>query len=462
MGETLVDNEKTTENSKETIRSVYTICEKCQEKLYLQVDSEEMQQKMKGGIFKVEVPHAGHSTIFFLSITQDRIQIRGQVTGDSIVEAVIAPTKSQIPQDKVADIDKLTSNAIGMIPGVDCVFVLDNKGETIGIKHCAGLTRLKIDTFEIMIHQILEGMTRSFDLTTLGTGVFELGNTRFVVAKAGPTLSIVLISDIRIPTEQLLAYSLMVAEKLWRIMDGRRVTLDIPRLEIDDSDIVNPNPGQLTILGITPGSYLAKLAIVGDEAVGKSSLVRRFIDNAFSIDYKVTLGVNISTKTIQFPDTKTKLKLTIMDMGGQDQFFRVRKAYFRGTSACFVVFDVTNRQSFDHLKTWIEHIMEYAGSSTSLILIGNKSDLVNEIVVPNDEIANLIRELGCPYIETSAKTGDNVETAFTLISMSLCDRSEKLIPIEQVLTMEQFLNKETLPTEIIDAIGKTMSNIKSN
>ena len=73
MGETLVDNEKTTENSKETIRSVYTICEKCQEKLYLQVDSEEMQQKMKGGIFKVEVPHAGHSTIFFLSITQDRI-----------------------------------------------------------------------------------------------------------------------------------------------------------------------------------------------------------------------------------------------------------------------------------------------------------------------------------------------------------------------------------------------------
>jgi len=360
---------------------------------------------------------------------------------------------------KIADIDTLLENLIGVVPGIECVFVLTQNGETVGVKATAGLPRVKIDLMEIMVHQILEGVTRSFDLTTLGTGVFEIGYLRFGMARAGPTLSIVVISNLRILAEHTLAYSCLAAEKLWRIVDGRNVDLEIPVLDADETIEIKPE-GSPRYLGVTSASYRAKLTIVGDEAVGKTSLVRRFVENAFDTDYKPTLGVNISTKTVQFPDTETEVHFSIHDMAGQEQFARVRKAYFRGTSACFIVFDVTNPNSLQTVKSWYKQIREFAGTSTAIILIGNKVDLFEERVVTSDMVHELIRELKCPYIETSAKTGENVETAFSLVAMYLCERSEGCIKTpEQVLTLEIFLREKTLPNDISEILDKASTNL---
>ncbi|MFX0195266.1 MAG: Rab family GTPase [Candidatus Hodarchaeota archaeon] len=435
--------------------SVFAVCEKCKEKLYLQVDLEELKKKSKGGIFKVEVPHRGHSTIFFLTKAKGRVQVRGQVTGDSIVGAIVASSQHQIPKEKAKDIDILLTNFIGIVPEITCVLVLDKEGTNVGIKPAPSIPDDKIDTIEVMVYQIIEGIIRSFDLTSLGTGVFEIGYLRFVFARAGPDLSIVAISNIRVPTEQTLAYSLLAAEKLWRIMDDRSVTLDIPVLDIEE---LPPNEKleaeRIRYLEITPGHYLAKLAIVGNEAVGKTSLIRRFVEKAFEEDYKATLGVNIMTKTIKFPDEETTMKLSIHDMGGQEQFARVRKAYFRGTHACFITFDVTNRESFENVKSWYEQTIKYAGESTAIILLGNKIDLEEERVIEENDIAEFIREFKCPYIETSAKTGDNVDTAFSLISMFLCNQTEKSIDtLEQLPTLQEFLQGE-IPHDIMNTLTK--------
>lgn len=435
--------------------SVYTMCEKCKEKLYLQVDLEELKEKSKGGIFKVEVPHRGHSTIFFLTTAKGRVQVRGQVTGDSIVGAIVTSSKQRIPKEKAKDIDTLLTNFIGVVPEISCVLVLDEEGTNVGIKPAPSIPDDKIDMMEVMVHQIIEGIIRSFDLTSLGTGVFELGYFRFVFARAGPDLSLVAISNIRVPTEQTLAYCLMAAEKLWRIIDDRSVTLDIPVLDIEElPPSVKLDAEQIKYIEIAPGNYLAKLAVVGDKAVGKSSLVRRFVENAFEEDYKATLGVNIMSKTVKFPDEVTTMKLSIHDMGGQVQFSRVRKAYFRGTHACFITFDVTNRQSFENVKTWYDQTMKYAGESTAIILLGNKIDLAEERVIETDEIAEFVQELKCPYIETSAKSGENVEMAFSLISMFLCDRTEKRVKtVKQLPTLQEFIQGE-IPREIMDAMTK--------
>ncbi len=435
--------------------SVFAVCEKCKEKLYLQVDLEELKEKSKGGIFKVEVPHKGHSTIFFLTIAKGRVQVRGQVTGDSIVGAIVASSQQRISKENAKDIDTLLTNFIGVVPEITCVLVLDKEGTNVGIKPAPSIPDDKIDMMEVMVYQIIEGIIRSFNLTSLGTGVFELGYFRFVFARAGPDLSLVAISNIRVPTEQTLAYSLLAAEKLWRIMDNRSVTLDIPVLDIEEHPpSVTQDAKRVRYLEITPGNYLAKLAIVGDEAVGKTSLVRRFVENAFEEDYKATLGVNIMTKTIKFPDAETTMKLSIHDMGGQTQFSRVRKAYFRGTHACFITFDVTNRKSFENVKDWYDQTMKFAGESTAIILLGNKIDQREEREIGANDITEFVQELKCPYIETSAKTGENVETAFSLISMFLCDRTEKRVKtIEQLPTLQEFIQRE-IPSEIMDALIK--------
>ncbi|MFQ6126060.1 MAG: Rab family GTPase [Candidatus Heimdallarchaeota archaeon] len=435
--------------------SVFAVCEKCKEKLYLQVVLEELKAKSKGGIFKVEVPHRGHSTIFFLTTAKGRIQVRGQVTGDSIVGAIVASSHQRIPKEKAKDIDTLLTNFIGIVPEITCVLVLDREGTNIGIKPAPDIPDDKIDMMEVMVYQIIDGIIRSFDLTSLGTGVFELGYFRFVFARAGSDLSLVAISNIRVPTEQTLAYSLLAAEKLWRIMDDRSVTLDIPILDIEElPPSIKPKADQIRYLEIKPGNYLAKLAIVGDEAVGKTSLVRRFVENAFNEDYKATLGVNIMTKIVRFPDQETTMKLSIHDMGGQEQFARVRKAYFRGTHACFITFDITNRKSFVNVKSWYEQTRKYAGESTAIILLGNKIDLGEKRDIKADDIETFVHELQCPYIETSAKTGENVEAAFSLISLFLCDRTEKRLKTgEQLPTLQEFTQR-TIPREIIDALTK--------
>ncbi len=410
-----------------TTRSIVAVCKECNQKVDLEVDLDEMRRYSKGGIYKFEVSHSGHSTIFFITPTEENLQVRGQVTGESIVEDIMDLSRGQIPEEKAKDIDLILTNFIGVVPEIELVCILDNEGTTIGCKPVAGLPNVKIDRMKIMVHQILEGVTKSFDLISLGTDVFDVGYLRFVFAKAGPDLIIVAISKIHVSADQTLAYCYLAAEKLWRIMDSRSVDLDIPILDVEGPIFAKPDSEQIKYLGIKCDHYLAKLAIVGNASAGKTSLVRRFVENAFDTDYKSTLGVNIMTKTVRFPDEETEMMLTIHDMGGQEQFDRVRKTYFSGTHGCFIVFDVTNRKSFEDVKEWYTQATQYAGLNVSIILLGNKVDLTDERVVSHEEVAALVRELGCPYIETSAKSGENVETAFSLITLFLCDKTEKFL-----------------------------------
>ncbi|KAI0927851.1 GTP-binding protein of the rab, variant 2 [Taiwanofungus camphoratus] len=125
--------------------------------------------------------------------------------------------------------------------------------------------------------------------------------------------------------------------------------------------------------------YLFKLLLIGDSGVGKSCLLLRFAEDAFTDSYLSTIGVDFKIRTIEL-EGKT-VKLQIWDTAGQERFRTIAAAYYRGAHGIVVVYDVTDNESFENVKGWLHEIERYASETVKKLLIGNKSDLVERKVV---------------------------------------------------------------------------------
>jgi len=166
-------------------------------------------------------------------------------------------------------------------------------------------------------------------------------------------------------------------------------------------------------------NYLFKILIVGPAAVGKTSILERLVYNRFSENYKLTIGVNFLSKLIDLRGNG-KVKLTIWDIGGQERFQSMRTEFYKGASGAILVFDLTRMETYNAIEKWLNEIRHYAGN-VPFILIGNKADLLDHIgrVIEKEEAEEFARTHNSTYIETSAKTGKNVEEAFNEFSQML-------------------------------------------
>ncbi|MFX1253364.1 MAG: Rab family GTPase [Promethearchaeota archaeon] len=155
-----------------------------------------------------------------------------------------------------------------------------------------------------------------------------------------------------------------------------------------------------------------KLCLIGDQAVGKTSLGHRFIEKKFPTGYKATIGVDLLSRTIIVPEGH--FEVTLWDFSGQSLFSDVRKKFYRGAAGIVLVFDIANRNSFDNLQGWWEEAYVNIASEDPIkgILLGNKSDLVNLREVDDDTAQEWGKINGLNYYSVSAKTGDKVELAF--------------------------------------------------
>ncbi len=167
-------------------------------------------------------------------------------------------------------------------------------------------------------------------------------------------------------------------------------------------------------------SYIIKLVLLGEANVGKTSLVYRFIENKFRENYKSTLGVNLLKKDMEL-DKYGSVSAQIWDLGGQESFKSLRKLYLEGANGALLVFDMTNKKSYDKLDEWVQSFRE-ARDDAPIILIGNKSDLKNQIKITESESKEYATVNNLGIIITSAKTGQNVEEAFIELSSKIIDK----------------------------------------
>ncbi|CAN6273709.1 unnamed protein product, partial [Urochloa humidicola] len=166
--------------------------------------------------------------------------------------------------------------------------------------------------------------------------------------------------------------------------------------------------------------YLFKLLLIGDSGVGKSCLLLRFADDSYLDSYISTIGVDFKIRTVE-QDGKT-IKLQIWDTAGQERFRTITSSYYRGAHGIIIVYDVTDQESFNNVKQWLNEIDRYASDNVNKILVGNKSDLTANKVVATETAKAFADEMGIPFMETSAKNAINVEQAFMAMAASIKDR----------------------------------------
>jgi len=160
--------------------------------------------------------------------------------------------------------------------------------------------------------------------------------------------------------------------------------------------------------------YLFKILIIGDSGVGKSALLVRFADDAYTESYISTIGVDFKIRTIEI-DGKT-IKLQIWDTAGQEKFRTITASYYRGAHGIIVCYDITDAASFANVKNWLQEIDRYATGSVNKLLVGTKCDLASKRVVDQSKAKELADSLGVSFLETSAKNSINVEEAFVTMA----------------------------------------------
>ena len=168
-------------------------------------------------------------------------------------------------------------------------------------------------------------------------------------------------------------------------------------------------------------NYLFKIVIIGDSNVGKSCLLVRFADDCFTENYITTIGVDFRFRTLNIGNNNVKLQ--IWDTAGQERYRTITNAYYRGADAIVLVADSTDMKSFQNIPDWVTEVSKYVPEDTYKILLINKADVEDEEKVITKEIIKKFQEdLGIVAIETSAKTGLNVDEAFIQITKHLLEK----------------------------------------
>jgi Ras-related protein Rab-11A len=204
--------------------------------------------------------------------------------------------------------------------------------------------------------------------------------------------------------------------------------------------------------------YLFKSIVVGDGGVGKTALTLRFSKGFFTEDYKMTIGVDFHVKTINIDSVEgpIRAKLQIWDTGGQERFSSIRPMYYRGSLGALLIFDLTNSASFEHLPQWIEEVRANVKTEIPLLLVGNKSDLVDQRAVNLEEINNFTYDFNLYYMETSAKTGEGVGDCFYILACLMIGSG---VP-DQLISKEIVFSPGHVPTTVIPTSPTPMQQLE--
>ncbi len=199
------------------------------------------------------------------------------------------------------------------------------------------------------------------------------------------------------------------------------------------------------------GTYKSKIVLLGDNKVGKTSLVRRYVDQTFSDSYKATIGANIKKKVMNYDDRGVILKMLIVDLIGQQGFRNTQRRNMKDATGALIVCDLTRQNTLESIGSyWIPLLKEVLGDAPPMIFMANKSDLVDmddeKLKSYRSNLLSLSERFGTKFFFTSAKTGDNVEQSFYDIGLLSLNQEPAVYHWGELYHAEEGIS----PVEVLD------------
>ncbi|MHA1727007.1 MAG: GTP-binding protein [Promethearchaeota archaeon] len=300
------------------------------------------------------------------------------------------------------------------VEGVLAVVVVDKDGLIIASRFKKSSTNeMAIGAISAIIDNYIKKVKDEFGTEGNFFNITITEQKKFAFCSSGKNAILTSVASPETSDMQLKVYSEYVANKIELLLEGQEnISLKIPEL----IRLLSRSKTEK----IKPGEYALKLILAGNPLVGKTSLIKRFVEDRFHKNYISTIGVEISKKKIDISE-EIKVKFLIWDIGGQERFDDYRQSFYSGANAAFIVIDRTRKESLKSISKWYDDIKEFIKQNIPIIVVGNKSDLIAEIAINEKEIKEEVDKFNFHYILTSAKTGENVNESFHYVAYKVIE-----------------------------------------
>ncbi|MHA1820201.1 MAG: GTP-binding protein [Promethearchaeota archaeon] len=305
-------------------------------------------------------------------------------------------------------LNELLENLMNAMKNVEIIAIVDKDGLMITSLMKSEDDNLVVGSVTATFDSFIDKVKKEFSGENF-MNIMELGDKKFYFAAAGDNAILTIIGNKNINDRELKTYGEFAVKKIKSIFNNEPdISLSIPPIL---KTLVKFKDGKLP-----EGSFNIKIIVCGDFQVGKTSLIRRFVDNKFIEQYINTLGVDITKKVVKLSE-QTEVSFLIWDIGGQiKHMLPYKKRFYNGANVAFIVCDKTRKKTLENVKMWLEDIRKELKREIPVLLIANKNDLKNQFEITQDDIKSVAEQLGLEYIETSAKSGENVEDAFKYLA----------------------------------------------